>query len=184
MARANTQPFVREVGGRAHVFAHNGHLPGIWENRDLSIGTDRPIGETDSEQAYCALLRRMRGLWCEGLLPPLANRLALLEEFAAELRAMGPASFLYADGDALFAHGHRRIQRNTGKIEPPGLWILQKNCADTQTAAVQSDSISVGQAEQAIVLVASVPLTPDAWRPLSNGEIVVVRDGRLITLDL
>ena len=24
---ANTQPFVRELGGRTHVFAHNGHLP-------------------------------------------------------------------------------------------------------------------------------------------------------------
>ena len=27
---ANTQPFLRELGGRMHVFAHNGHLPGVW----------------------------------------------------------------------------------------------------------------------------------------------------------
>jgi hypothetical protein len=24
----NTQPFVRRLAGRAHVFAHNGHVPG------------------------------------------------------------------------------------------------------------------------------------------------------------
>ena len=26
---ANTQPFVRELAGRTHLFAHNGHQPGI-----------------------------------------------------------------------------------------------------------------------------------------------------------
>ena len=29
---------------------------------------------------------------------------------AADLRAIEPANFLYADGDALFAHGHKRLQ--------------------------------------------------------------------------
>jgi predicted glutamine amidotransferase len=121
---ANTQPFVRELGGQTHVFAHNGHLPGIWDKPGFTLGTDRPVGETDSEQACCVLLGRMRGLWRDGILPPLSDRLALLERFAAELRTMGPANFLYADGDVLFAHGHRRIQRATGKVEPPGLWML------------------------------------------------------------
>lgn len=178
---ANTQPFVRELGGRSHVFAHNGHLPGIWDNPGFSLGTDRPVGETDSEQACCVLLGRMRGLWRDGMLPALSDRLALLEGFAAELCTMGPANFLYADGDVLFAHGHRRIQRATGKVEPPGLWMLQSFCADASTTAVQSESISVATTGQSLVLVASVPLTADAWQPLTSGQIVVVREGRVIT---
>ena len=35
---ANTQPFVRELGGRTHVFAHNGHLPGIWDSAAMTMG--------------------------------------------------------------------------------------------------------------------------------------------------
>ncbi len=35
---ANTQPFVRCLGGRAHVFAHNGYVPLAGALSDLSLG--------------------------------------------------------------------------------------------------------------------------------------------------
>ncbi len=53
---ANTQPFARELGGRTPVFAHNGALPGIGGSAVLTIGAHRPVGQTDSEHAFCALL--------------------------------------------------------------------------------------------------------------------------------
>jgi hypothetical protein len=56
---ANTQPFVRELGGRAHVFAHNGDLPGIYSCDALALGSHRPVGQTDSERAFCVLLERL-----------------------------------------------------------------------------------------------------------------------------
>ena len=34
---ANTQPFVRELAGRTHVFAHNGNLPGVLERTPLPL---------------------------------------------------------------------------------------------------------------------------------------------------
>ena len=43
VALSNTQPFVRELGGRAHVFAHNGHLPGIARSQELAFDRYRPI---------------------------------------------------------------------------------------------------------------------------------------------
>lgn len=178
---ANTQPFVRELGGRTHVFAHNGHLPGIWGSAPLSLGSDHPVGETDSEQAFCALLARLRGLWSGAGLPPLDDRLSLVKDFAAELRALGPANFLFADGDVLFAHGHRRKTRPGGPVEAPGLWLLQRYCADSDIVSQPVDVVSVGGGGQWVVMLASVPLTQDALRPLSHGEIVVVRDGVVIT---
>jgi len=179
---ANTQPFVRELGGRTHVFAHNGDLPGIWQNTALSIGPHHPVGETDSERAFCALLARLRMLSADEPLPPLSARLALLELFAAELRALGPANFLYADADVLFAHGHRRIRLATGRVEAPGLWILQRHCADDEASTGHAGGVAMAQEGQSIVMIASVPLTNDAWRSLSDGEIVVVRDGMVITV--
>lgn len=54
--------------------------------------------------------------------------MAIVTRFAADMRALGPANFLYADSDVLFAHGHRRIQAG-GEIAPPGLWHLQRRGA-------------------------------------------------------
>ena len=179
---ANTQPFVRELGGRTHVFVHNGDLPGIDRSERLAIDHDRPVGQTDSEWAFCALLARLRTLWNGvGQPPSLDARLSALATFATDLRSFGPANFLYADGDALFAHGHRRVQRATGKVEPPGLWTLQKHCTHADPSPDRHGGVSITQGEQAVLLVASVPLTDEAWRPLAEGELIAARAGELLT---
>jgi predicted glutamine amidotransferase len=177
---ANTQPFARELGGRMHVFAHKGHLPGIEASATMALGARRPVGQTDSEHAFCALLERLRPLWQDGRVPSLATRLSLLAEFAGDLRAHGPANFLYADGDALFAHGHRRIQPALGRIEPPGLWVLQRHCTPPEPAAQSEGGVAVSTGERAIVWIASVPLTDEAWRPLAEGELLAVREGEVL----
>jgi len=176
---SNTQPFVRELGGRTHVFAHNGDLPGIYRSELFAPGSYRPVGQTDSEHAFCALLSRLRGLWEAASPPPLQARRSVLSTFAADLRALGPANFLYADGDALFAHGHRRIQLASGRIEPPGLWCLQRKCADP-AGTTDLAGVAVVPAPQSVVLLASVPLSDEAWRPLAEGELLVAQSGRLV----
>lgn len=161
----NTQPFERELGGRAHLFAHNGMLPGI-EHAPVRARWNRPIGDTDSEQAFCALLDRLRPLWARGA-PGLRARFDAVVAFAAELRALGPANFLYSDGEVIYAHGHRR-RADSGEIEPPGLYVLCRQCVER------------GDAAQRVVLVASVPLTAEPWRPLAEGEVIALRGGRVI----
>lgn len=178
---SNTQPFARELGGRMHVFAHNGHLPGVEDSPTMPLGARRPVGQTDSEHAFCALLERLRTLWRAGQVPPLDTRLSLLAEFARDLRALGPANFLYADGDALFAHGDRRIQPALGRIEPPGLWVLQRHCTPPEPPPESQGGVSVERGERAIAWIASVPLTDEAWRPLGAGELLAARAGELLT---
>ncbi len=175
---SNTQPFIRELGGRTQVFAHNGDLPGI--EVALKLGAYRPVGQTDSEFAFCALLGRLQSLWDGVMLPTLDARLSLLAAFAAELRQLGPANFLYADSDALFAHGHRRLQKGRGPAEPPGLWTLQQHCAPADALPTQTAGVSIAQEERVSLLIASVPLTDEAWQPMLEGELVAVRDGQLI----
>ena len=161
----NTQPFERELGGHVHLFAHNGMLPGI-ERSGLRARANRPIGDTDSEHAFCALLDRLRPLWMRGR-PSLSDRLEAVVSFATELRTLGPANFLYSDGEVIFAHGHRR-RGDDGEIKPPGLHVLCRQCVEPTAVAQQ------------VALVASVPLTAEAWRPLAEGEVIVLREGRVI----
>jgi glutamine amidotransferase len=178
VALRNCQPFVRELGGVWHSFAHNGDLAGIERDPRWRSEACRPVGETDSEQAFCALLERLRPLWLAAGPPDVAARLQVVKAFAAELRGLGPANFLYGDGDALFAHADRRHQ-DDGTIRPPGLWRLTRHCAAGGELAAAGLRIEAHGAAQDVVLVASVPLTTEHWAPLARGEILVARGGQL-----
>jgi glutamine amidotransferase len=174
----NTQPFTRELGGRAHVFAHNGMLPGIEDDARFPARRFRRIGDTDSEHAFCALMERMAPLWDLGL-PSLDDRLALVAAFAADLRTVGPANFLYGDGDAIFAHGHRR-RHDDGEIRPPGLHVLCRRCTAADDHVDLAGVAIDPSAEQEVALLASVPLSREHWEPLAEGELVVLREGRVV----
>lgn len=173
----NTQPFMRELGGRMHVFVHNGMLPGIEALWNGTQHRSQPVGETDSEIAFCLLLERLWPLWREGVGPCLDDRLAIVTGFAAAIRGLGPANFLYSDGDAVFAHGDRRIQAD-GAIAPPGLWRLHRTCSvDSEALAPSGIVIATSPEPQELTLFASVPLSEEPWSPLAPGELVAVKDG-------
>lgn len=179
VASRNCQPFVRELGGSWHSFAHNGNLKGIADDRRFRASTFLPVGETDSEQAACALMDRLRPLWSAEKVPPIGERTQIVTQFASALRELGPANFLYCDGDALFVHADRRTQSD-GTIRAPGLWRLARRCpAGGELAAEGLRIASEGADEQEVCLLASVPLTAEGWVPLAEGEILVARQGRL-----
>lgn len=176
---SNTQPFARSLGGRTHVFAHNGHLPGIGECGSLALGRHRPVGQTDSEHAFCALLERLEALWQGPVAPTVQARCAVLAGFAADLRVLGPANFVYCDADAVFVHGDRRIQQSSGRIEPPGLWLSLRHCPPDGLPPDTGSGVAVAGSGRAVAWVASVPLNAEDWRPLAEGEMVVLRDGEI-----
>ncbi len=176
---ANTQPFVRELGGRMHVFAHNGDLPDISRSERFQLGAFRPVGQTDSEWAFCALMARLQ-LLSDSEGPVRRQKIErMFRSFAADLRALGPANFLYSDGEELIAHAHRRIQVSTHRIEPPGLWMLRRQCPEPSPLSSSDASPDFEVDRQAVVLVASVPLTDEAWQPMAEGELIVIRDGQV-----
>ena len=165
---ANTQPFHRELAGRVHVFAHNGHLDA--PERALPLHRFLPVGTTDSEVAFCYLLEQLAALW-EGFrgLPEPNLRFEVVAEVAERLRHLGVANFLYSDGDALFVHSHRRTQSDGG-VRPPGLHVLEGwPCS------------SCGAQEAAAVLVSTFPLCPQEWRPMAEDEILMIRRASVVS---
>ena len=175
---SNAQPFIRELAGRVHLFAHNGDLPGIFESKAFALDRYTPVGDTDSERAFCGLLDRVAASWARDAPPPLHERFFVVSKFASELRELGQANFLYCDGEVLFAHGHRRKHADTGKIEPPGLVMLQRQCGGE--AGFAASGIAVGGGPRVVTLLASVPLTDESWTPLAEGELVAISEGRLL----
>lgn len=176
----NTQPFARELGGVMHCFAHNGDLHGIHGSPRLGLGHFRPVGDSDSEWAFCALLERMAPLWLRsgGEVPPLTERLCVLAGLAEELRELGPANFIYGDSTALFVHAHRRTQAD-GSLQPPGLYLLQRACWRPGPELAEA-GINLATVRQDVALVASVPLTDELWRPIDEGELLALQGGRCL----
>jgi len=180
VALRNTQPFARELAGRRHLFVHNGDLCGVDDAVGSQVGCYRPVGETDSEHAFCGLLHRLQPLWLDSKDPPtVEQRVEQVVDFAAELRPLGPANFLYTDGDLLIAHGHQRIQEAGGLAEPPGLHLLTRSCAG-EGDDFSHAGVTISGRAQCAVLFASVPLTDEPWEPLGGGEVVVARAGSVV----
>lgn len=179
----NTHPFRRALGGRAHIFAHNGTLKNLHDDFAHKPLRDQPIGDTDSELAFCLLLQRLASIWHNtGTLPDISERLEIFAGFAAEMRERGSANFLYSDSDALFVHADKRIyEEGEGYSEPrpPGLSV--RNCSACQIGPeFACNGLKVGMADQRTMLFASVPLGEDGWEPLPEGTAIAVRGGEEI----
>ena len=145
-------------------------------------GAYRPVGETDSEAAFCALLERLRAPWL-GIedLPPFEQRWDIVSAFAAKMRTLGPANFIYSDGDVLYVHAHRRMHGAEG-IRPPGLHLIERRCgAGEHSWNAPGLAIGSNAGEQRVLLAASVPLSGEAaWQALAEGELVAARGGEIV----
>ena len=174
----NTHPFKRELAGRAQVFAHNGTLTGFREALPLAGGRYRPMGETDSEHAFCFLLERLAPLWAKGL-PSVEQRLAVVAETAGALRRLGAANFFYADSDTLFLHADRRRYDEGGVLGPPrapGLHWIRRHVYLTKGLKVANTAPEGNRA----ILVASVPLSADSWQGFARGTVVALKGGQVV----
>lgn len=178
----NCQPMARELGGRMHVFAHNGDLERAGLEAALPLGRYRPLGDTDSERAFCGLMEQLSTLWNDPEVPSRERRIRAVANFASQVRPLGPANFVYSDGDLLLVHGHQRTQSDGGR-RPPGVHLLRRTCRlEGRRLAAPGLSIDVGAAAyQEVVLVASVPLSAEAgWEPLAEGELIAIAEGQLV----
>jgi predicted glutamine amidotransferase len=115
--RANTHPFEREMGGRTWVFAHNGKLKGIHGDPRFATSRFRPVGDTDSEAAFCYLLERL-----SGEVPPTPGLISSghletsLRDAVARLSTLGEFNFLLSDGFHLIAHASGRLHLLGGRV--------------------------------------------------------------------
>ncbi|WP_373089614.1 class II glutamine amidotransferase [Sneathiella sp.] len=173
----DTHPFKREAYGRAHVFAHNGDLADFRAALPLAGMPFKPMGETDSEHAFCYMLDKLAPLWREGI-PPVERRLAVIAAVAAEIRELGSSNFLYSDSDCLFVHSDlRRFDENGifGPRRAPALhWIDRRDLHASGLNVTSPDSASHNA-----MMFASVPLSDDDWQPLPRGSVLAVRNGKI-----
>jgi predicted glutamine amidotransferase len=165
----NTHPFERELWGRSFVFAHNGTLR---RARRLPLGRFRPIGDTDSEHAFCALLGMLERRFGDAYPARPTEFWDAVARFGARIGRGGTFNFLLGDGTYLFARCATRLCHLVRKA-PFGRATL----ADDE---VRVDFAEVTTPRDRVAVIATAPLTRDEeWMQAGKETMWVFRGGVL-----
>ena len=163
----NTHPFVRELWGRHFTFAHNGTVKKLDR---LKLGRFKPIGNTDSEIAFCALLAALEH---DFKARPTAVQLSqAIAAHGKKIGAEGTFNFLLGDGDQLYARCATKL-----------FYLVRQ--APFAKATLADDELSVDFAAvtsptDRVAVVATNPLTRDEqWTAGEPGTLWVFRRGKL-----
>ena len=153
-ASANTHPFEREWNGRSWVFAHNGILPGLRKNPEFAVHRFRPLGETDSEHAFCVLMDAIAAAHARARKGPSPNAIVeTIRPVVDRLAEFGEFNFVLGNGESLIVHAHTKLH------------ALRRSC---RIEGCQRD----------VVLLATSPLTNEPWSPLAPRSMHVYANGR------
>jgi glutamine amidotransferase len=171
VALENTHPFVRELWGRYWVFAHNGNLkagPGGFSPR--LHGAFRPVGDTDSELAFCWLMQELAK--AHASVPSVEELSCTLRELLPQPARHGTFNLLLSNGQALWAHCST------------ALWSLERRhpfgAAQLADEDLQVDFAALTTPQDRVAIVATEPLTQgEDWQPMASGELRVFVGGRL-----
>jgi len=165
----NTHPFKRTLWGRHWVFAHNGTLPRVKSRR---LRVEEPIGDTDSEHAFCWMLERLRTAFPGGYPKNVRRLWRAVAALGGELGDEGKFNFLLADGRHLYARCGTKL-----------CYIIRKSPfgrATLRDAELAVDFSAVTTAKDRVAVVATEPLTRDeVWQQGTPGMMWVFDGGEL-----
>jgi predicted glutamine amidotransferase len=166
VALENCHPFVRELWGRYWVFAHNGDLKEFHPNL---TGAFRPVGSTDSEQAFCFILQELRARFGD-VAPALSALRDALAELAQGIAAHGAFNMMLSDGSALFAHCSTRL-----------CYVVRQYPFVTAQLSDEDVSVDFSQVttpDDRVAIIVTEPLTTnESWTEFKPGELKVFVDG-------
>lgn len=166
IALQNTHPFQRELWGRYWIFAHNGNLLDFAPDLD---GSFRPVGNTDSERAFCYMLQVLRKRY-PAALPERDELFDTVAELCCEIGGYGEYNFLLSNGDFLFAHCATRLT-----------YIVREapfSMAHLTDQDVTVDFSEVTTQHDRVAVVATTPLTDnETWTPIEAGTLMWFVDG-------
>jgi len=166
VALENCHPFVREMWGRYWVFAHNGDLKGFDPILD---GPYRPVGNTDSERAFCFLLQQLRDRFGD-MAPAMPVLRAAIADLVAVIARHGTFNMMLSDGTALFAHCSTKL-----------CYVVRQYPFAAACLADEDLSVDFSQVttpNDRVAIIVTTPLTTnETWTDFAPGELKVFVDG-------
>ncbi|MFN7156877.1 MAG: class II glutamine amidotransferase [Acidovorax sp.] len=162
----NCHPFVRELWGRYWVFAHNGDLKDF---RPRLHSHFRPVGDTDSEHAFCWIMQELAK--SHATVPPIPELTLTLKELASRISPHGTFNFLLSNGQALWAHASTNLYY-IERRHPFGSAQL------SDEDVLLDFSKETNEKDEVAVIVTSPLTTNEQWTAFGKGELLVFEQGR------
>jgi predicted glutamine amidotransferase len=162
----NCHPFRRELWGKYWVFAHNGNLDDFNpDHHDFY----QPVGQTDSEKAFCLLLNTLRQAFPREK-PSLAQLFPVLASVTETIAAHGIFNYLLSDGEHFFAHCSTNLSYIIRQAPFAAAHLIDEDVTvDFKPLTRPSDRVAV---------IATFPLTDnEIWVPFTPGQLLVFHDG-------
>jgi len=169
----NTHPFVRKLHGSEWVFAHNGDVSGIMDDPEFKLKHYFPVGETDSEYAFCYIMDSLRvlGSGVESIIRVSKTIWSL----ANKIESYGKFNFLLSNGNYLFAYMNKPETLHYLLRYPPHKGLVKLVDEDFE---VRLEEIKAPN--ELAALIATKPLTNEDWKPLELNTLYVFHKGDAI----
>ncbi|HXH76617.1 MAG TPA: class II glutamine amidotransferase [Bacteriovoracaceae bacterium] len=165
----NTHPFVRELWGSYWSFAHNGDLKGYSPKLN---GWFCPVGNTDSEKAFCYILQELKVAFGEHA-PPYEKLAAKIHELTLELCSFGVFNFLLSNGEFMMAHCSNKLASIVRQAP-----FTVAHLKDQQ---VKIDFSSLTTSNDRVTVIATNPLTEnEIWEIHEPGSLLMLKDGKIV----
>jgi predicted glutamine amidotransferase len=167
VALENCHPFVRELWGQYWVFAHNGDLK---EFHPVLNGPFRPVGNTDSERAFCYLLQELRSRFGDVEAPAQQALRAALADLVPGIARHGTFNMLLASGTALYVHCSTSLHYIVRQFP-----FITAKLSDED---VSVDFSQVTTPNDRVAIIVTAPLTTnETWTAFAPGELKLFIDG-------
>ena len=167
----NTHPFMRELWGQYWIFAHNGNLLNF--NPELN-GMFSPVGNTDSEWAFCYLLQKLRSSF-GNTYPGKDVLFKTVVEISKEIASHGEFNFLLSNGEMILAHCSTHLS-----------FIVRKapfTHARLKDKEVEIDFGKVTTENDRVAVIATYPLTENEdWITMERGSLLQFFEGEIVNL--
>jgi predicted glutamine amidotransferase len=170
VALENTHPFSREMWGRYWIFAHNGTL----KNFEPKLhGRHLPVGETDSELAFCHILESLHERFPCGM-PEKSALYAALHEINAGITPFGEFNYLLSNDESLYAFCGKKLTYVLRYAPFGPVHLVDQD--------VTVDFSEVTTVNDKVAIIATAPLTDnESWRHIPEGQLIEFRDGVPLT---
>ena len=180
----NTHPFYRKlvINDQRHewLFAHNGTLTKLDQ---LALSEISPLGETDSEHAFCYLLQT---IFDHGITTWSDANFSFIESILRDVNCEGnELNCIFSDGELLFCYSdeydHNNGLRFVKKVDTHDKIDLVSQGVKLGLIDIQSANVGESLRPNASGhLIVTRALTGENWVEFDNGELIVFRNGHIV----
>jgi glutamine amidotransferase len=166
----NTHPFTRQMWGKNWTYAHNGQLQNFKENLPLKLHI--PVGETDSEHAFCWLMDQVHYKFmanepCKEIL------FEFIADCSAKINKLGVFNLLLSNGDCMFSYCANNLHWLTRRAPFGKASLIDAEVViNFEQETTKNDIVTV---------IATQPLTDDeTWQKMQPGQWLMFQKGELL----